>query len=149
MVVLCQKARQYGTVEFSFSDNGNIIESGEMWKLWWRSCCSACTKPTLLWSLPRRQGVEKKKRTRPASQRGLERWGEKNKKITQSVSVRAADKQVLGFPKLKRHGCPRALAPMKQTPLLCEQFRDGSILLFWALTSRSEGGYDSAACSEK
>lgn len=27
---------------------------------------------------------------------------------------------------------------MKQTPLLWEQFGDGSILLFWALTSRSE-----------
>ena len=27
---------------------------------------------------------------------------------------------------------------MKQTPLLWEQFRDRSILLFWALTSRSE-----------
>lgn len=94
--------------------------------------------------------ARRRKKENPSSQQA---WfgvvGNKYKKITQSVSVQAADKQVLGFPKLKRHGCPRALARMKQTPLLCERFRDGSILLFWALTSRSEEGYDSAACGEK
>lgn len=36
-------------------------------------------------------------------------------------------------------GAPEPLlAMMKQTPLLWEQFGDRSILLFWALTSRSE-----------
>lgn len=139
----------------SVSDKDNIIQSGEMWKLRRRSCCSACTKAALLWPLPRRQGGKKRegKKTHkkcPASQRGLERWREKIK--PQSISVRAADKRAsLGFSQIKKARLPQSprLAPMKQTPLLCERFRDGSILLFWALTSRSEGGYDSAACGEK
>lgn len=39
-------------------------------------------------------------------------------------------------------------APTEQTPLLGERFGDGSILLFWALTSRS-GDYDSAELRSK
>lgn len=45
----------------------------------------------------------------------------------------------LGFSKNWELGAPEPwLALMKQTPLLWEQFGDRSILLFWALTSRSE-----------
>lgn len=140
----------------SLSDKDNIIQSGEMWKLRRRGCCSACTKAALLWPLPRRQGGKKKggKKTQkkcPASQPAW--FGAVARKIKpQSISVRAADKQAsLGFSQIKKARLPQSprLAPMKQTPLLCERFRDGSILLFWALTSRSEGGYDSAACGEK
>lgn len=45
----------------------------------------------------------------------------------------------LGFSKIE-NSVPQSpwIALMKQTPLLWEQFGDGSILLFWAPTSRSE-----------
>lgn len=100
-----------------------------------------------------KKGREKKIAQKMSSQPASVVWSGGEKKIKpQSISVRAADKQAsLGFSQIKKARLPQSprLAPMKQTPLLCERFRDGSILLFWALTSRSEGGYDSAACGEK
>lgn len=53
------------------------------------------------------------------------------------ISVRAADK-LQPFQNSKPGAPEPRLALMKQTLLLWEQFGDGSILLFWALTSRSE-----------
>lgn len=54
-----------------------------------------------------------------------------------SISVGAVDK-LQSFQNWKPSAPEPWLALMKQTPLLWEQFGDRSILLFWALTSRSE-----------
>lgn len=90
----------------------------------WKQCsCCKYTKAALAWPLPWRQ------RGKMVSQYGL--------KHIHSVSVRAVDKPP-SFQNWKLGAPEPWLALMKQTLLLWEQFGDRSILLFWALTSRSE-----------